>query len=217
VKWVHANAGLLNIDNTSMSIGGLSSGGQMTAAIAHFARDSSPPLELKLQLMVVPATDMRYVPLPIENADPLTDETCAYPSAMFYSDLPWSPLARESWFLNYYIGIDPVMRTKTLADWRMTPVLSPCLKGLAPAHIVTAEFDVERDEAEYYGQLLRDAGNHVTIKRYAGVPHAFAHYNHPVRGLKKSREYLSDTATILSQVHGTNLRDRSEQCFRAFY
>ncbi|GAB1204268.1 hypothetical protein APSETT445_002918 [Aspergillus pseudonomiae] len=128
--------------------------------------------------------------------------------AIFCSDLPWSPLARESWFLNYYIGTDEDVRSEILSDWRMTPVLSPSMKGLAPAHIVTAEFDVERDEAEHYGQLLREAGNRVTMKRYAGVPHAFAHYNHPTRGLSKSHEYIRDTSKLLSEVHGTGQGDK---------
>ncbi|KAE8318743.1 Alpha/Beta hydrolase protein [Aspergillus transmontanensis] len=208
VRWAHTNAQTLNVNPNSISIGGLSSGGLITAVLAHFARDCSPPLELKLQLMVVPATDMRYVPLSISNAQPLTAESCPYPSAIFCSDLPWSPLARESWFLNYYIGTDEEVRSKILSDWRMTPVLSPSMKALAPAHIVTAEFDVERDEAEYYGQLLREAGNQVTMKRYAGVPHAFAHYNHPTRGLSKSREFIRDTTRLLSEVHGTRQRDK---------
>ncbi|KNG87098.1 alpha/beta hydrolase fold protein [Aspergillus nomiae NRRL 13137] len=208
VQWAHTNARALNIDPNSISIGGLSSGGLITAVVAHFARDCSPPLELKLQLMVVPATDMRYVPLSITDAEPLTPESCSYPSAIFCSDLPWSPLARESWFLNYYIGTDEDVRSEILSDWRMTPVLSPSMEGLAPAHIVTAEFDVERDEAEHYGQLLRDAGNRVTMKRYAGVPHAFAHYNHPTRGLSKSHEYIRDTSKLLSEVHGTGQGDK---------
>lgn len=199
VKWAIAEAQMLAIDPTSVSIGGLSSGGLITAVLSHFARDSK--IDLKLQLMIVPATDMRYVPVSVHETRPLTRDTCPYPSAIFCSDLPWSPLSRESWFLKYYIGTDPDTRSKILADWRMTPVLAPCLENLAPAHIVTAEFDVERDEAEYYGGMLKDAGNQVTMKRYAGVPHAFAHYNHPSRGLSKSHEFIRDSADLLSRVH----------------
>ncbi|KAL2809156.1 Alpha/Beta hydrolase protein [Aspergillus granulosus] len=209
VQWVVKNPRLLNVQPDSISIGGLSSGGQMTAVLAHFARDSSPPINLKLQLMIVPATDMRYVPLEITNVKPLTAETCQYPSAISLADLPWSPLARESWFLNYYIGTDPTTRGKILSDWRMTPVLASCFENLAPAHIVTAEFDVERDEGEYYGGLLKAGGNIVTMKRYLGVPHAFAHYNHPERGLSKSREFLRDSAALLKRVHWRS--NRAEQ------
>ncbi|KAL4865119.1 hypothetical protein BDV12DRAFT_200402 [Aspergillus spectabilis] len=201
VRWAIGNAESLNIKPDSVSIGGLSSGGLITAVLAHFARDSTPPIDLKLQLMIVPATDMRYVPLSVTDAEPLTPETCRYPSAIFCSELPWSPLARESWFLNYYIGTDREERECILSDWRMTPVLAPSFSNLAPAHIVTAEFDVERDEGEYYGNLLEIAGNCTTMKRYSGVPHAFAHYNHPERGLSKSREFLQDSARLLRGAH----------------
>ena len=85
--------------------------------------------------------------------------------------------------LNYYIGRDPVKRTEFLSDWRMMPDLAPSFKNLAPAHILTTELDIKRDEGQYYGRLLTDAGNTVTMKRYPGVPHACAHYNHPERGL----------------------------------
>ncbi|EAW10022.1 alpha/beta hydrolase [Aspergillus clavatus NRRL 1] len=207
VEWTLAHADTLNADSTSISISGLSSGGLITAVLAHFARDRSPAIDLRLQLMIVPATDMRYVPVDL-NAEPITASTCVYPSAIVFSDLPWSPLARESWFLNYYIGTDESSRAQTLSDWRMTPVLSPNLTGLAPAHIVTAEFDVERDEGEFYGELLRQAGNTVSTKRYAGVPHAFAHYNHPERGLAKSREFIKDTADLLVRAHGHRLNHK---------
>lgn len=80
-------------------------------------------------------------------------------------------------------------------------MLAPSFKNLAPAHIITAEFDLERDEGEYYGELLRQAGNEVSIKRYKGMPHAFGHYNHPERGLKKSFEFIEDTSTLLRRVH----------------
>ncbi|KAL4883584.1 hypothetical protein BJY04DRAFT_184924 [Aspergillus karnatakaensis] len=83
----------------------------------------------------------------------------------------------------------------------MTPVLAPSFDNLAPAHIVTAEFDVERDEGEYYGKLLETAGNRVSMTRYAGVPHAFAHYNHPEKGLSKSRQFLTESAQLLKRAH----------------
>ncbi|TDZ33517.1 Arylesterase [Colletotrichum trifolii] len=131
VKWAIKSASHLNIDPSSVSFGGLSAGGQMSAVLAHFARDEG-----------IPST-----------------------------------------------------------HWILTPVLAPNFENLPPAHVVTAEFDLERDEEEYYGNLLRQAGNKVTMKRYAGVPHAFAHYNHPERGLSKSFEFIEDTTELLRVVH----------------
>ena len=80
-------------------------------------------------------------------------------------------------------------------------MLAPNFENLPPAHIITAEFDLERDEGEYYGDLLRNAGNKISVKRYTGMPHAFGHYNHPERGLKKSFEYIEDTSRIMRSVH----------------
>jgi acetyl esterase/lipase len=90
-------------------------------------------------------------------------------------------------------------------EWILTPVIAPNFKNLPRAHIVTAEFDVERDEGEYYGKLLKDEGNEVTVKRYTGCPHAFAHYNHPERGLAKSFEFIEDTAELLRDVHDISI------------
>ncbi|KAK0119632.1 hypothetical protein ONS95_011070 [Cadophora gregata] len=194
IKWIIDQAKTLNIKPSSISIGGLSAGGHMAAVLSHFARDEG--LRLKLQLLTVPATDMRYCPL-----EPDGEVTSDYQSVVDLADMPWGPLARESWFLNYFIGEDPVMRTQRLNDWRMTPVLAPNFSNLAPALIITAEFDVERDEGEYYGRLLQEAGNHVVVRRFTGVPHAFAHYNCPERGLSKARQYVDYTCLMLRQAH----------------
>lgn len=83
-------------------------------------------------------------------------------------------------------------------------MLAPNFAHLAPALIVTAEFDVERDEGEYYGRLLEEAGNRVVVRRFLGVPHAFAHYNCPEKGLSKAHEYVKYTCLMLQKAHGEN-------------
>jgi acetyl esterase/lipase len=214
-----SNATELNIDSTSVSIGGLSAGGQMSAVLSHFARDEA--IDLKLQLLIVPAIDMRYCLLD----ETLNEKNCAFQSAIDLQHAPWSPLGREKWFLKYWIGddqgrpqgkmrdqadFDPEQALKTLDDWRCTPALATRLDGLAPAHIVTAELDLERDEGEWYAERLRRVGNKVSCKRYLGVPHAFAHYNHPERGLDKSFEFIKDTCEVLKVAHasGSQATDR---------
>lgn len=95
-----SNAVSLNVDPSSVSIGGLSAGGQMTAVLSHFARDAG--VDLKLQLMIVPAIDMRYCML----EERLSQQNCGYQSAIDLQDAPWGPLKREQWFLKYWIGGD---------------------------------------------------------------------------------------------------------------
>lgn len=73
----------------------------MSAVLAHFARDEG--VHIKLYLMIVPATDMRYCSLSLNK---LTPQNCLYESALMLQTLPWSPLAREQWFLRYWLGVD---------------------------------------------------------------------------------------------------------------
>ena len=100
-KQTIANAETLNIISHSVSFGGLSAGGHMSAVLAHFARDEG--IDIKLHLMIVPATDMRYCSPRIKTLDA---QNCPYESARRLRDLPWSPLSREQWFLKYWLGED---------------------------------------------------------------------------------------------------------------
>jgi acetyl esterase/lipase len=81
-------------------------------------------------------------------------------------------------------------------------MLAKSFEGLPPTHIITAEFDICRDEARRYGELLAKSNNHVTQKCYLGMPHAFGHYTHPEKGLAKGHEYIQDTSRLLREAHG---------------
>ncbi|EMD93700.1 hypothetical protein COCC4DRAFT_208316 [Bipolaris maydis ATCC 48331] len=195
LQWVLSHAEHLNIDVTSVSIGGLSAGGHMSAVLSHMARDVG--LELKLALLVVPSTDFRW----LIAEEPLRSEIAKrYPSTVQYKDAPWGGLKREQWFLDYWIPTD--IRRAACDDWMASPMLAKSFERLPPTHIITAEFDICRDEAHQYGKLLAKGGNLVTQKCYPGMPHAFGHYIHPEKGLTKGREYLQDTSRLLKQAHG---------------
>ncbi|KAG9568434.1 hypothetical protein KCU61_g7351, partial [Aureobasidium melanogenum] len=98
IQWVIAHAEELNVNAGSISIGGLSAGGHMSAVLSHMARDAG--LELKLALMIVPSTDFRW----LIAAEPLrSDVAKQYPSTALYKDAPWGGLKREQWFLEHWI------------------------------------------------------------------------------------------------------------------
>ncbi len=130
---------------------GDSAGGNLAAVCALMARDAGAP-ELALQVLVYPVVDCDFdTPSYRENggASCSTARTC-------------------EWFFSCYTtgGADP-------ADWRISPLRAPDLRGVAPAVVITAEFDPLRDEGEAYARRLEEAGVAVDDLPYDGMIHAF--------------------------------------------
>jgi acetyl esterase/lipase len=72
------------------------------------------------------------------------------------------------WFYDCYTrdGADP-------DDWRISPLRAPSHAGVAPAMVVTAEFDPLRDEGNAYARALEAAGVATELREYPGMIHAF--------------------------------------------
>ena len=81
----------------------------------------------------------------------------------------------------------PINQTKT--NPYVSPLLADDLSGLPPAFILTAEFDVLRDEAEAYAKRLQDAGVGVVVKRYPGQIHDFVIFG---KVMKRAEEAIAD-------------------------
>lgn len=149
-RWVAASAAALKIDTVRIAVGGDSAGGNLAAGVAYCAREVGQALAL--QLLVYPVIDADFErPSYIDNAEGYL-------------------LTRNAmqWYWDRYVK-DYDQRQ----DPRVSPIHAADLAGLAPAFILTAEFDPLRDEAEAYGKALAAAGVAARAKRYEGVIHGF--------------------------------------------
>lgn len=59
------------------------------------------------------------------------------------------------------------------SDPRVSPLHAPSLAGLAPAYVLTAGFDLLRDEGRAYAEALAEAGVDVVHIEEATLPHGF--------------------------------------------
>ena len=153
LRWAQANARALGADPARVALGGDSAGANLSAvASALAAREGSPPLA---QLLIYPPTDA----------------TTARPShALFGEGFFLTQRDREG-FIRAYLGGDEAARH----DPRVSPLRAPALSGLPPALVVTAGFDLLRDEGEAYARALGEAGVAATARRFEGLGHGFIH------------------------------------------
>jgi len=134
-----------------VAIGGDSAGGNLAAVVALVAREKGLP-QPKLQVLVYPITDYEFDSASmIENA-----------SGYFLE------VESMRWFYGHYARGDA-----DFDDWRMSPLRAPHHAGLAPAVVITAEYDPLRDQGETYGKHLEAAGVHTDIVRADGLIHGF--------------------------------------------
>jgi acetyl esterase len=99
------------------------------------------------------------------------------------------------YFFGHYVD-DP---SPDWRDPRLSPLYAKSHADLAPACIVTAEFDPLRDEGEAYAQKLMAAGVPVELRRYDGMPHVFFQLSPAVDA---GRELLDQASTALSKAFG---------------
>jgi acetyl esterase len=176
-QWVSDNVAELNVDPRRIAVGGDSSGGNLAAAVSVVARNSGTP-DLAFQLLFYPVTNLDYE----------TNSYRANGTGYFLT----TDMMR--WFWDHYLESEDIGR-----DIRASPLLVEDASGLPPTFVVTAEFDPLRDEGEAYAELLREAGNDVTVKRYDGQIHGFVTRSGI---MDKGKQAIEDAATQMRQALG---------------
>jgi acetyl esterase len=168
--WVRDHADDLYIAPDRIAVGGDSAGGNLAALVAQSRRG-----QVAFQLLIYPATDLT-------NSHPSHEE-----NAEGYL------LTRDHmvWFTGHYLG------DHDRTDPRVSPLHADDLSGVAPAFVLTAEFDPLRDEGEAYAARLEDAGVEVTSSRYDGMIHAFFQLN---GAIDRANDALDDAAAALTRA-----------------
>lgn len=110
---------------------------------------------------------------------PVFDQSCDSSSHHQFAEGYGLTRASMQWLWSHYLSDDSdqagssTLRKKSYAS----PADEAELSGLPPTHIITAEYDVLRDEGEAMAARLRDAGVTVTQQRYDGMLHGFVHFS----------------------------------------
>jgi acetyl esterase len=153
VRQVCDRASSMGLDATRIAVAGDSAGGNLAAAVALKARDAGGPT-IAMQCLLYP----------------VLDHGCDSESYRSFATEHGLTAAKMHFFWRSYLGG---------ADGGQpyaSPLRAKDLTGLPPAHIITAEYDVLRDEGEAYARRLRSAGVRVELERCAGMIHGFLHY-----------------------------------------
>jgi acetyl esterase len=153
VQWVADNAAAVGADTSRLAVAGDSAGGNLAAVVARRARDAGAPA-LAFQLLIYPTTDA----------------TGSFPSIAENGQGYLLSADTMRWFLANYLGSDPGDK---LRHPDVSPLYAPDLSGLAPAAVITAEFDPLRDEGQAYARALEEAGVPTRLLNYDGLIHAF--------------------------------------------
>jgi acetyl esterase len=140
----------LGVDPSRLAVGGDSAGGLLATVVARRQRDAATPLDH--QVLIYPVID------PMMAAESY-DEVGGYGLDRAAIKLAWDTFVPEV-ALRY---------TPDLA-----PLAVPDLAGMPSTLLITAEYDVLRDEGADYADALIAAGVPVVHVRYAGVNHGFA-------------------------------------------
>ncbi len=134
-----------------VGIAGDSAGGNLAALAALILRSANPGA-LRCQILIYPMLDAT------RSLDSHREFATGYGPGSDDMERGWALYAGES-----------VART----DARLSPLFAGDLSQLAPAFVLTAEYDSLRDEGEVYAERLREAGVEVVAARYSGTVHGF--------------------------------------------
>ena len=148
--WALDNAARFDADPRRVCVGGDSAGATIATCVSLRGACGKGPRPA-FQLLIYPVTDC--------HAEHRSYETFA--EGFFLTR------AQMKWYIRQYAS------ESQYEDPDASPLLAPDLSGMPPALVVTAGFDVLRDEGEQYAQRMREASVVVSRRRFGGLIHGF--------------------------------------------
>ena len=148
--WVIANAAELNIDPMKIGVAGDSAGANLASGVALKARDKK--IALAFQLLIYPCNDRNF------------DTESYIKNATGYG---LSTQAMQ-WFWDQYL-----QGSQHDSNPYAIPMCASSFSGVAPAIIITAQYDPLISDGEKYAALLERDDVSVIYTEYAGMIHGF--------------------------------------------
>jgi acetyl esterase len=167
--WVAKNAARFGIDPTKIGVGGDSAGGNLAAAVALKAADTSD-VKLAYQMLIYPCLDTNF------QAKSYLEHETGFGLESVGMQWCWGAYVPEAHLSNKYA----------------VPARATSFKDVAPAIIGLAEHDVLRDEGANYATALEKAGVPVALKEYPGMIHGFFGHGFMVDDAYNLRRWLSE-------------------------
>lgn len=149
LRWATDHLGELGGEGASVYVAGDSAGANLSAVMALRARDHN--VDLAGQVLLYPSVSG-------DAEAPYLDEFSS----------PFLTRDEIQWFYDQYV---PSAEDRTNPDF--APLLADAHTGVAPALIVTAEFDLFRQEGALYRDALEAAGVPVVHRDYLGAIHGW--------------------------------------------
>ena len=179
LDWLVDHASVLGVDRRRISIGGVSAGANLAAAVALRACARGGPA-IAFQILEIPLLDL----------------TLAQPSVVEFAE--GFGLTRAA--LGQAVA-DYLEKPADAADPRAAPLLAPDLSGLPPALIMTAEFDPLRDQGAEFASRLQAAGAAAELCQWQGHIHGAASFT---ALLPSARAYRDRIVAVLREAFVTN-------------
>jgi acetyl esterase len=172
-EWVMAHAGELGGDASRVIVAGDSAGGTLATVLALQRRDAGLA-KLAGQILLYPATSY-YDP----------------PTASYGENAEGYGLTQKGmiWFWDHYLN-----DKSEAEDFRVAPLIAHSLAGSPRAFVVTAEYDVLRDEGQAYAKRMSEEGVPVTHVFAEGMNHGFAASANEFPFLPQAKEMLRRVA-----------------------